>query len=79
MTPEEKLHMVIDPLAAELDDKIFQVSGERMGFILVTVPFNREGASNCVTNLFPEDRVRIMAKLLEYWTEELPINGKELM
>lgn len=48
----------------EIDDLLERVAGERVGFVLLTVPLDRIGGGNYASNCKREDMVKIMRMTL---------------
>ena len=78
-TPEIKVALAMQELAAAIDTLLTDISGERMGFALQVFPLNRAGATNYISNAERADMKKMLEDLLAKWAAgmgDIPLQAK---
>lgn len=79
MSSETKVSQLGQNIAQGLDEALENLCGERMGFVLMVFPFDREGQCNYMANIDRADGVREIKTLLERWETgqpDIPLHKK---
>ena len=71
-TPEEKISIVMQELAAAIDESIQRLVGDKMAFSFVVFPLTEKGRVNYIANCDREYVQDALKQLLNHWNNGRP-------
>lgn len=72
MSADERVSKALQGLAHELNEGLKEIAGEKMAFVLLVAPFDRDGRVSYIANIERMDALELLEGTSKHWRNGLP-------